>query len=141
MRFRPRQRVRRQADFMAIRKEGRRQFGAAFVFSVRRRPPGSRGDLPRLGIVASRRVGPSVTRNLIKRRIREIFRENQALFPGDADIVVVLQPKAAATSFDDLRKQFLDAARRTGFGPSANRASSPNVAPPPSPTPKGEASG
>jgi ribonuclease P protein component len=131
MRFRPRQRLRRQADFVATRKEGRRQFGAAFVFSVRRRPPGSRFDLPRLGIVASRRVGPSVTRNLIKRRVREIFRENQALFPGDADIVIVLQPKAAAASFEDLRRQFLEAARRCGFGtaPGAGRAQTPAASP------------
>jgi ribonuclease P protein component len=131
MRFRPRQRLRRQADFVAIRKEGRRQFGAAFVFSVRRRPPGSRFDLPRLGIVASRRVGPSVTRNLIKRRVREIFRENQALFPGDADIVIVLQPKAAAASFEELRQQFLEAARRCGFGAVSGTArATPSAASP-----------
>jgi ribonuclease P protein component len=111
--------MRSQADFAAVRKEGRRHFGAAFVLSVRRRPAppaGRRGfDLPRFAVIASRRVGPAVTRNLLKRRLREIFRENQTLFPADVDVVVVLQPKAVGHTFDDLRREFLGAARRMGF--------------------------
>jgi ribonuclease P protein component len=61
-------------------------------------------------------VGNAVVRNRLKRRLREIFRAHQQLFPGDADLVVTLQPKAANATFADLEKQFLAAARRFGFG-------------------------
>jgi len=117
MRLRSRQHIRRQADFAAVRNEGRRQHGAAFVFSVRRRPADPRFDLPRFAVIASRRVGKAVTRNLLKRRMRVIFREHQTLFPGDVDIVVVLQPRASDATFADLTRFFLAAARRAGFSP------------------------
>ena len=122
MRLRSRQHVRRQADFAAVRNEGRRQHGAAFVFSYRRRPADRRFDLPRFAVVASRRVGNAVTRNRLRRRMRAIFRENQALFPGDLDIVVILQPRAAETSFADLERHFRAAAHRAGFPTSASSA-------------------
>ncbi len=118
MRLRSRQHVRRQADFAAVRNEGRRQHGAAFIFSVRRRAPDPRFELPRFAVVASRRVGPAVTRNLLKRRMRAIFRENQTLFPGDVDIVVTLQARAVQTTFADLERFFRAAAHRAGFSPA-----------------------
>jgi ribonuclease P protein component len=120
MRLRSRQRLRRQSDFAAVRQEGRRQFGAAFVFAARRRPPDPRFELPRFAVVASRRVGNAVMRNLLKRRLREIFRAHQTLFPGDTDVIVTLQPKASGATFAELEKQFLAAARRCKFG-SENR--------------------
>lgn len=137
MRLRPRQRLRRQADFAAVRNEGRRQHGAAFVFAFRRRPPDARLDLPRFAVVASRRVGPAVVRNRLKRRLREIFREHQALFPGDLDILVTLRPAAASATFADLERQFRAAAHRAGFAPGhpaaaadvARDASGPTPAP------------
>ena len=122
MRLRSRQRLRRQSDFAAVRQEGRRQFGAAFVLAVRRRPPDPRFELPRFAVVASRRVGNAVVRNLLRRRLREIFRAHQQLFSGDADIVVTLQPKGAEATFAELEKQFLTAARRCGFGKKTDGA-------------------
>lgn len=115
MRLRSRQHIRRQADFAAVRNEGRRQHGAAFVFSVRRRPADPRFELPRFAVVASRRVGNAVVRNLLRRRLRAIFRENQQLFPGDVDIIVTLQPRATEATFSDLERYFRAAAHRAGF--------------------------
>lgn len=118
MRLRSRQHIRRQADFAAVRNEGRRQHGAAFIFAVRRRPADASSDLPRFAVVASRRVGNAVTRNLLKRRMRVIFRENQTLFPGDVDVIVTLQARAAEVAFADLERHFRAAAHRAGFSAS-----------------------
>jgi len=115
MRLRSRQRLRRQSDFAAVRQEGRRQFGAAFVLAVRKRPPDPRAELPRFAVVASRRVGNAVVRNRQKRRLREIFRAHQQIFPGDVDVVATLQPKGALATFAELEQQFLAAAKRCGF--------------------------
>ncbi|MGH8021868.1 MAG: ribonuclease P protein component [Opitutaceae bacterium] len=119
MRLRPRQRLSRQADFAAVRKEGRRQFGAAFILSTRMRPPVPGQDLPRFAVVASRRVGKAHVRNLLKRRLRAIFREHQAIFPAEADVVVTLKAGVAGVSYKQLETEFLSAARRSGF-PAAN---------------------
>ena len=47
-----------------------------------------------MGIAASRKVGPAVKRNRIKRLVRECFRLNQHDIPIKADIVVVCKKKA-----------------------------------------------
>jgi len=133
MRLRSRQHLRRQADFAAVRNEGRRQHGAAFIFSVRRRPVDRYFDLPRFAVVASRRVGNAVMRNLLKRRMREVFRENQTLFPGDVDIVVTLQARAAEATFADLERYFRAAAHRAGFSPNTPRPQPPEGETPPAP--------
>jgi ribonuclease P protein component len=111
--------MRRQSDFAAVRKEGRRHFGAAFVMAVRRRPPDPRQDLPRFAVIASRRVGNAVVRNRLKRQLRALFREHQTLFSAECDVVVTLQAKGVGTPFAELEKQFLAAARRLGFAPAA----------------------
>lgn len=113
MRLRSRQHLRRQSDFAAIRKEGRRQFGAAFVLSFRKTPENEPGDLPRFAVIASRRVGPAVVRNLLKRRLRAIFREHQHLLPANVDIVVTLRKRASDFSFDELTRHFVAAIKRS----------------------------
>lgn len=115
MRFRSRQHLRRQADFAAIRSEGRRVFGAAFVFSWRRRGTDLNLDLPRFAVVASRRVGPAIVRNRLKRRLREIFRAHQHRLPPEVDIVATLRPGAATFTFANLESEFLKAAQRAGI--------------------------
>jgi len=59
----------------------------------------------RLGITASRKVGSSVVRQKVKRRIREIFRR----WPGrpalqKIDLVVHLKPEAGGARFLPLRE-------------------------------------
>ena len=45
----------------------------------------------RLGISVSHKVGNSVVRHTLSRRIREIFRENQDSIENGIDIIVVLR--------------------------------------------------
>ena len=62
---------------------------------------------PRLGISVPRRVGTSVTRNRVRRRLREIFRRSRDLFvrtPGT--VVVNARPSAAGADFADLAEDY-----------------------------------
>ncbi len=52
-------------------------------------------DVPRLAVVASRKLGKSVVRNRWKRLIREVFRLNKHRIPAGVDYVVI--PKRGAT--------------------------------------------
>jgi len=68
-------------------------------------------DHCRLGMAVSRRVGNAVTRNRIRRRIREAFRVLQHDLPAGYDLVVIARSHEPASL--DLYKQWLtDAARR-----------------------------
>ena len=115
MRFRSYQRLRTQADFAYARNEGRRQHCGVFLFIIRRRELSSGIRGPRLGVVASRRVGNAVTRNRLKRLAREIFRKHQLLFPVEVDVLIIYRSQAAELKYGELERRFLKAAARMGF--------------------------
>jgi ribonuclease P protein component len=71
----------------------------AFIVVVARRDePGS----PRLGITASRRVGNSVARNRVKRRVREWFRKVRGSLDGPLDVLVIARQPATELAFHEL---------------------------------------
>lgn len=60
-------------------------------------------DAPaRVGFVVSRAVGPAVTRNLVKRRLRHLLRERLGRLPRGSLLVVRALPAAAGTSYAEL---------------------------------------
>jgi ribonuclease P protein component len=74
--------------------------------------------LPRLGVVSlglsvPKRVGTSPRRNRARRRLREIFRRNRAVFGGRGGrLVVNVRPSAAAAPFDELSGDLLSCIAR-----------------------------
>ena len=69
-------------------------------------------ELPsRLGLAVSRRVGPAVTRSLVKRRFREIFRALSPEFSGSIDLVVIARKGVDRVPFSELKQQFAHALR------------------------------
>jgi ribonuclease P protein component len=56
----------------------------------------------RIGFVVSRAVGPAVTRNRVKRRLRELMRGYLQLLPGGSLLVVRANAAAAHASQPDL---------------------------------------
>ena len=75
------------------------------LFSVHALPNTVGG--PRLGLAVSKKVGTAVKRNLVRRRLKEIFRSSAAKFPGDFDFVVSARPEAAEASYEELNKEFI----------------------------------
>jgi ribonuclease P protein component len=59
-------------------------------------------------VTASRKVGPAVVRNRLRRRVREIFRRwpDRARL-GNWDLVVHLNTAARTTSFAELQTELL----------------------------------
>lgn len=111
-RFRPCERMRSSADFLRVKKGGGRirapHFGINFADN----------QLPhhRLGMVVQKRFWDAVTRNRIKRRLREWFRLNKGLIPlPGQDIVVIARPGAEGLSLNEVTRELLTViARRDG---------------------------
>lgn len=61
---------------------------------------------PRLGLSVSRKVGNAVTRNAVRRRLREVFHSCISEIAGSLDLVVSARPAAADATFEELREEF-----------------------------------
>jgi ribonuclease P protein component len=80
--------------------------------------PNEHGN-PRLGLSVSRKVGTSVRRNAVRRRLREVFRVCTSEIPGDLDLVVSAKSAASEATFGELRAEFRKALSR--FAGTAER--------------------
>lgn len=69
-------------------------------------------DYNKLGFTVSTKVGNAVTRNLVRRRLREIYRLNEERLPKGIDMVVVARQKSPHVSYADLQKSYLYACSR-----------------------------
>lgn len=94
---RPDQRFRR-SEHLRLKRDFAR------VFAARRRAAGplltvyvddNRLEWSRIGMSVGRRVGNAVTRNRVRRRLREAFRLQKNQLPTGLDIVCVVHPAAA----------------------------------------------
>ncbi|MBL90611.1 MAG: ribonuclease P protein component [Myxococcales bacterium] len=88
-------------DFLRVQRRGARAKGNGLVLIAM---PGQH-EQGRAGLVVSKKVGKAHLRNLIKRRLRHILRENKNTF-ARRDLVVMALPQIADHSFEDLKKDF-----------------------------------
>ena len=89
---RRRRRLSRSGDFDRVYKEGRSSGNRFLVLYSFARGEEDRSDGMRLGISVGRKVGKAVTRNRVKRTIREAFWSLTEGLPSDHDYVVVARP-------------------------------------------------
>ena len=121
-------RVRRRAEFTVCYERGRRLHSAHFLLFLLPRPEGR----ARTGVAVSRKVGGAVTRNRVKRLLREFFRLHAHALPR-GDMVVVAKRHAGQAELDLARVSGellpLLGARppRATTGPRQRRAPAPEM--------------
>ena len=69
----------------------------------------------RVGITVSKRLGHAVVRNRVRRRLREVYRLNEAKFQPGWDIVVVARSRCISASFQDIVSAYLALAAKAGI--------------------------
>ncbi|MES2202376.1 MAG: ribonuclease P protein component [candidate division FCPU426 bacterium] len=91
-------RILRNSDYRRIFKSGRRANSSCFslVYSINRSKTATK--TPKLGLSVSRKAGDAHERNLMKRRLREIFRLHQLEISENSEIVVI--PRKEMLKFD-----------------------------------------
>lgn len=70
------------------------------------------GEVSRLGVIASRKVGNAVKRNRAKRIFREIFRSEYNELPEGSDLVIVVRSNFDKYDFSQIKKRFLEACKK-----------------------------
>jgi ribonuclease P protein component len=90
-----------------------------YIASLLRSAPGARriSSHPRAGVIVPKYSHNSVERNLVKRRLREIVRQDMLPLLSPVDVVVRALPSAYRASFADLRVQCRRAFERAGLVP------------------------
>ena len=105
-------RLRKRREFEECYATGVRVSGRHIQVFLLDDPTGA-SSRPRLGISVPRRVGNAVTRNRVRRRLREIFRRTRLqLSIGAARLVVNARPSSAAAAFSELLEDYRSAVSR-----------------------------
>lgn len=114
-------RLRSAADFSAVVRGGRRAGTRRLVVHLLQ---SGRAVPPRAGFVVSAKVGNSVIRHRVTRRLRPLVRAELGVLPLGTDVVVRALPSAGfATSADlgvDLRTGLATAVRKRSRVPTNN---------------------
>ena len=110
------ERLKRRGDFIAVKKGGR-VHGRAFVLQAIKRPEqklsSSENAPARFGITVTKRVGNSVVRNRIKRRLRELIRLHGAKYAQTGtDYVLIARNNAIQAPFFGLVDEFYTGLKR-----------------------------
>lgn len=112
-------RLRRRSEFSGVFEQGVKRHGRLMSVCVRR----SGSERSRVGIAASKKVGGAVERNLVKRRVREIFRRLD--LPPGLEIVVMPRQAMVAAPLTASRQEFealvQSAARHGRLSPHPSR--------------------
>jgi ribonuclease P protein component len=98
--FRPAERISKRRDYTRVYETGVKHHGRLMTVFIRP----SDGPEPRLGIAATRKLGPAVDRNRAKRRVRELFRHHKP--DAGLDIVVVPRRELLDAPFASLEAEF-----------------------------------
>jgi ribonuclease P protein component len=101
----PRERIRKKKDFLVLYKKGyrykSRYFNLIYLSNTL--------AYSRVGVVASRKVGSAVTRNKVKRWMRDLFRRNKSMLGHSIDLLIVALPEMNKATWAELKDHYLRA--------------------------------
>jgi len=93
-------RLRHRQEFLRAQAQGKRFHTRHFGVTL---APMAEGH-PRLGLVATRRLGKAVRRNRVKRLLREFFRRHRTTLPA-FDLVIMAKKGSAALEYHQVEEE------------------------------------
>lgn len=104
--------MRKKRDIARCQKRGEKLYAKHFLILAY---PSDSSESRLAVAVTTKLEKRAVVRNLIKRRIREVFRFARPAFIKPIDIVVVARNGVQRCEFDDYRREILGVLRAKGF--------------------------
>ncbi|GAE34410.1 ribonuclease P protein component [Halalkalibacter akibai] len=98
------QRIKTNKEFSQVFNNGNSVANRQFVLYTL---PKQGQDYFRLGLSVSKKVGNAVTRNQVKRYIREVFRLKEEVVLAGNDYIVIARKPAATMDFFEVEKSLL----------------------------------
>lgn len=105
------QALKKNEDFQKVFKQGRSAANRQFVVYVLKQ---SGQAYDRMGLSVSKKVGNAVTRNRIKRYIREAVRAVENHFITGVDCVIIARKPTAEMDFKNVSQTLYHALKRAG---------------------------
>ncbi|HEY1477105.1 MAG TPA: ribonuclease P protein component [Chthoniobacterales bacterium] len=105
-------RLNRASEFNSVKTSGKSWTGKHLVLATLAR---DEAVPTRIGIVATRRLGNAVTRNQVRRKIREIFRLNQHRIRKGFWLVTIARFSSAVADYEELERDWLRLAERASI--------------------------
>ena len=108
----PLEMLRRKADFEAIGRHGTVRSSRLLVLRSMR----TAGPRTRVGLSTPRTLGGAVQRNRVRRRLRDLLREQLNATDGGLDLLLIARPEAGTASYSELREALRSLLERSGIG-------------------------
>ncbi|MCS1352697.1 ribonuclease P protein component [Mechercharimyces sp. CAU 1602] len=105
-------RLKRRNDFRKVFRTGSSVANRQFVVYRAKR---SEVGTIRVGISVSRKVGNAVTRNRIKRLVKEVVRDWAPDLPKNTDIVIIARNPAASMDYKEVQASLRHVFRKAGM--------------------------
>ena len=104
--------LRRKADFDAIGRRGTARSSRLLVLRSLR----TEGSTTRIGLSTPRSLGGAVQRNRVRRRLRDLVRQQLDAKDVGWDLLLIARPEASAASHAELREELRSLLERSGIG-------------------------
>jgi ribonuclease P protein component len=108
----PLEMLRRKADFDLISRRGTVRSSRLLVLRSMR----TTGSITRIGLSTPRTLGGAVQRNRVRRRLRDLVREQLIGMDGGLDLLLIARSEAGRASYSELREALRSLLERSGIG-------------------------
>ena len=95
--------IKKNYEFRRLYAKGKSAVTPTLVVYTRR----IKTDGNRVGFTVTTRLGHAVTRNRVRRRLREIYRLHEAELRRGAELVVVARSRSVTAAYSELERDFL----------------------------------
>ena len=102
--------LKKNYEFQRLYAKGKSAVTPWLVVYARR----TRRETNRIGFTVSTKLGKAVTRNRVRRRLREIYRLHETEIVPGTELVVVARARAVSARYGQLERAFLSACEKLG---------------------------
>lgn len=108
----PLEMLRRKADFDLISRQGTARSSRLLVLRSMR----TARSTTRIGLSTPRTLGGAVQRNRVRRRLRDLLREQLNAMNGGLDLLLIARSEAGSATYSELREALRSLLERSGIG-------------------------